>query len=76
MVLAPLTGTPRDVPSAVWVKASRENCLQTDSRIEISQIRTVDKGRIQKVIGHLKPNYYSSINEKISDFLDLRDEYL
>lgn len=76
VIIAPLTNTPKDVPSAVWVTASKENGLKNDSRIEISQLRMIDRSRIGKTLGTLEAKYYEDISEKITNFLDLRDEYL
>lgn len=76
VTLAPLTAHVRNFSSMQKVEPNAGNGLEKDSGVDLSQIRTVDRGRIHKTIGHLEPLYYSSINEKITDFLDLRDEYL
>ena len=76
VVVIPFTSKPKNVPSAIWVIASIENGLKSGSRLEISQIRTIDRGRMGGFLGHLESKYHSEINEKISEFLDLRDEFL
>jgi len=76
VTLAPLTKTARDVPSALWIIATDFNGLQADSRIEVSQLRTVDRGRIHKTIGQLESKYYLDLSQKISNFIDLNDEYI
>ncbi|MFA6006287.1 MAG: type II toxin-antitoxin system PemK/MazF family toxin [Candidatus Paceibacterota bacterium] len=76
VIVVPLTNTPKDVPSAVWIIASKENGLKSDSRLEISQLRMIDRRRISKTLGTLEPKYYKDISEKVTNFLDLNDEYL
>jgi len=75
VIVVPFTSTSKKVPSAVWVVSNEINGLVSDSRIEISQIRSVDKGRIGKKLGHLEFEYFSQISKKISNFLDLEDEF-
>ncbi len=76
VTLAPITKHVRAFRSMLSITSSKENGLDIDSAVDLSQIRTVDKSRIHKTIGHLEPKYYEDISEKISNFLDLRDEYL
>lgn len=76
IIVAPFTSSPKEVPSAQWVIATKENGLKADSRLEFSQIQAIDRGRITKALGQLETKYYKNISEKITNFLDLRDEYI
>ncbi len=45
--------------------------LNQDGTVLLSQIRTVDKSRLQKKIGHLPPAYLAKVNEAIKISLGL-----
>ena len=51
IVIAPITSNLRDYPTRVKVQLN-----STESRIVVDQIRTIDKQRIVKKIGHLSKN--------------------
>ena len=76
VTVAPITSQIRKFLSMQFVVHSSENGLKVDSCIDLSQLRTVDKGRIRKLIGELESQYWSAVNEKITNFLDLRNEYI
>ena len=75
VTIAPITYQIRGVPSMLSVVASKKCGLKIDSCIDFSQMRTLDRGRISKTIGQLESRYYSDVREKITQFLDLFDEY-
>ena len=76
VTVAPITSKIRKFLSMQFVAHSAKNGLKVDSCIDLSQLRTIDKGRIQKLIGALEFQYWSAVNEKITNFLDLRNEYI
>ncbi|MBI5140061.1 MAG: type II toxin-antitoxin system PemK/MazF family toxin [Candidatus Vogelbacteria bacterium] len=76
VTVAPFTKHMRNAPSMQAVKASKDNGMTIDSSLDLSQIRTIDKDRITKIIGRLEVQYWSDTNDKIINFLDLRNEYL
>ena len=73
--IAIFTSNLKSTPAGVLVKKSAVNGLKTDSRLELSQIRTIDKDRIKKKIGALESIYYPELRCKLSDFLDINDEF-
>lgn len=75
VAIAPITSTIKNFPSSIIVKSNSKNKLQKDSRIELSQIRTIDKTRIIKKIGILDNSYKKELCEKLVLFFDLTDEF-
>jgi mRNA interferase MazF len=72
---SPITSKIKNVPSGIIVQASFENQLTSDSRIELSQIRTIDGARIIKKGGTLEGKYWPEIQEKMILFFDIYDEF-
>lgn len=73
--IAPITSSIKNVTSAVIIKQSVQNWLDKKSRIELSQIRTIDKQRLIKTIWSLDDFYKPELNEKLSLFFDLHDDF-
>ncbi len=71
--IAPLTTSIRNTPTGIIVEASMENNLPKKSRIELSQLRVVDKSRLQEKIGKIENKYHQELNKKIFSFFDLSD---
>lgn len=57
-------------PTHVWINKG-EGGLTKDSIIQCEQIRTVDKGRIIKKIGHLDDDFMQKVEEAISIILSM-----
>lgn len=75
IAIAPLTTNIKETPYGVIIDPSGKNGLSQKSRIELSQIRVIDKSRKLKILGVLEREYHPQINEKISDFFDIMDEW-
>ena len=46
VIIAPLTSIERNLPTRIFVKASKMNGLKNDSYIVLDQIKTIDKLRL------------------------------
>lgn len=72
VIIAPLTtkqyGKP--YPTNVTVSAGTAG-IKEDSTVLLSQIRTIDKRRLKKKIGHLAPSHLSEVNRAIAISLGL-----
>jgi mRNA interferase MazF len=75
ITIAPLSTKKKEYPSSLNISASKTNNLQADSRIELSQIRTIDILRIIHFIGKLDDQYRKELQEKIILFFDIYDEF-
>lgn len=75
VAVAPFTSSLKVFPASVIVTASNENGLQNNSRLELSQIRTIDKKRVIKILGKLENIYFQEISSKLSLFLDLENQW-
>jgi len=60
----------REYPTDVWISKD-ESVLDLDSIVQCDQIRTIDKKRIIKIIGHLNQGIIKKINRAILVSLDL-----
>jgi mRNA interferase MazF len=60
----------REYPTDVWL-SKEESALDLDSIVQCDQIRTIDKNRIIKRIGHLNQGIIKKINRAILVSLDL-----
>ena len=60
----------REYPTDVWI-GKEESALDLDSIIQCDQLRTIDKKRIIKKIGHLNQNIIKKVNRAILVSLDL-----
>ena len=74
-VIAPMSTRLRTWGTAVTVEKSGGNGLDKDSRIELSQIATIDEERIKKYLGTLDEKYRGELREKIERLFDLYDEF-
>jgi len=75
VTIAPFTSSLKTFPASVIVQTSQGNGLQNDSRLELSQIRTVDKKRVSKILGILEPKYFQEISAKLSMFFDMENRW-
>ncbi len=60
----------REYPTDVWI-SKEESALDLDSIIQCDQIRTIDKKRIIRKIGHLDQSIMKKVNRAILVSLDL-----
>lgn len=74
--IVPMTSNIHPTPSGVITFPSTDNGLTQKSRIEISQLRVVDRSRLQKKLGTLDLHYREELNHKIKTFFDLEDRYV
>ena len=72
-VVCPLSSTIRRFPHTLVLNPSKTNGLKNESRLDILQIRTIDKGRIVKKLGHLDKRHRRELKEKIKISFDLDD---
>ena len=72
VIIAPLTTKQytKPYPTNVTVPAGTAG-LKEDSTVLLSQIRTIDKLRLEKKIGRLSPSYLSEVNRAIAISLGL-----
>ncbi|OGW80069.1 MAG: PemK family transcriptional regulator [Omnitrophica bacterium RIFCSPLOWO2_12_FULL_44_17] len=72
VIIAPLTtkSFSKEYPTNVNLPKSVSS-LKSDSTILLSQIRTIDKRRLEKKIGHLPQVYLEKVNEAIKISLAL-----
>ena len=65
-IVAPVTSTPRakKYPTEVNI-AAKESGLDSDSTVLLSQIRTIDKSRIDRKLGALSPVKMREVDEAI-----------
>ncbi|MFH1546309.1 MAG: type II toxin-antitoxin system PemK/MazF family toxin, partial [Patescibacteria group bacterium] len=75
VTIVPITSNIKNFPSSIIIKASSKNNLKQDSRIELSQIRTIDRTRIIKKIGALDDFIKKELCDKLILFFDLGDEF-
>ena len=72
VIVAPLTTTRSGKPFPVNVDVPKPVAgLKDDSAILLSQIRTIDKSRLAKKIGHLPDSYLKTVNHAIAISLGL-----
>lgn len=71
-IIAPLTtkSFSKEYPTNVHLPSGIAG-LKSDSTILLSQIRTIDKSRFQKKIGHLSATYLEKVNRAIKISLGL-----
>lgn len=55
VMIVPLTSVERKIPTRVLISASEKSGLVKNSYAVLDQLKTVDKMRIQKVIGEISP---------------------
>lgn len=72
VIIAPLTTKSfrKEYPVNVNIPAG-EGGLKVDSTVLLSQIRTIDKLRLVRKIGHLPPPYLQEVNRAIAISLGL-----
>ena len=72
VIVAPVTtkGFSKEFPTNVRIPKGLAG-LKSDSIILFSQIRTIDKSRLEKKIGHLSENYITKVNMAIKISLGL-----
>ena len=72
VIVAPLTTRPftKSYPTNVAIPGGIAG-IKEDSTVLLSQIRTIDKVRLEKKIGHLSPGYLSEVNRAIAISLGL-----
>ena len=71
-IIAPLTTKkyPKHYPTNVHVSKAAAG-LREDSTVLLSQIRTIDKERLEKKLGHLPASYLDGVNIAIKMSLAL-----
>lgn len=57
-------------PTHVWINKAKGG-LKIDSIIQCEQLRTIDKGRIIKKIGHLNDDFMQKVEEAIRIILSM-----
>lgn len=66
--------TKAKLPTHVNMSANIRNGLKSDSMIELEQIRTIDKKRLQKRIGRIGKATQMQVNKALKISLHLEDE--
>ena len=72
VIIAPVTtkGFTKEYPTNVHIPKGAAG-LKSDSTILLSQIRTIDKSRLEKKIGHLPESYLKKVDGAIKVSLGL-----
>ncbi len=72
VIIAPLTTTRFSKPYPTNVQLPKGTAgLREDSTVLLSQIRTIDKSRLERKLGHLPPALMHHVNEAIQISLGL-----
>jgi len=64
-VIAIISSVIKDYPHTLIIEQTKKNWLKNKSRIDLLQIRTIDKSRIIKSLWILDEKYIEEFNEKI-----------
>ncbi|MBW7954478.1 type II toxin-antitoxin system PemK/MazF family toxin [Candidatus Gracilibacteria bacterium] len=64
-VIAIISSIIKDYPHTLIIENTKINGLKNTSRIDLLQIRTIDKERIISILGKLDLKYKNLLNEKI-----------
>ena len=72
-VVCAISSKIRRLPNTIIIAPSRINNMKKESKIDILQIRTIDKARIIKTIGQLDKKYHRELRERINISFDLND---
>jgi mRNA interferase MazF len=68
--ILPITGELRDAPLfRLLVEPSDSNGLRKTSQIMVDKIRTVARGRVGEIIGHLEQEALVAVNRALAVFL-------
>ena len=70
-VIAILSSVIKDYPHTLIIDKSKENWLEIQSRIDLLQVRTIDKSRIIKKVWDLDENLKEILNDKIKIAFDV-----
>lgn len=54
--IAPVTSVERELPTRIFIKATRGSGLDKDSYVVLDQLKTIDKKRVMRSIGRIS-NY-------------------
>ena len=73
--IAPFTSNYKPTPSGILIPKSPQNQLPQDSRLELSQLRVIDKQRLEKQLGTIDFEHRAAVNQKLSEFFDLSDRF-
>ena len=69
-IVAPITSTIKEFPVTVVLSAGEEG-LKQRSMVNLAQLLTIDKGRLQRRLGHLSDAVMEKVNEAIRVSLDV-----
>jgi len=69
-IVAAITSTIKEFPVTV-VLSEREGGIKQRSMINLAQLLTIDKGRLQKRLGHLSDAVIEQVNEAVRVSLDV-----
>ncbi len=75
ITIVPFTSSIKKIPWSLIINPTSTNNLENLSRLELSQIRTVDQSRIISTLGRLDSHYENELREKIVLFFDLFDKF-
>ena len=69
-IVAAITSTIKEFPVTVVLSAGEEG-LKQRSMVNLAQLLTIDKGRLQKHLGHLSDAVMEQVNEAVRVSLDV-----
>jgi len=73
-VICPITTSLKRFFWTLIIEPSVENGLSKKSRVDILQIKTVDKSRLKRKMGNLEKQYHAIFNAKFAESFDLEDD--
>lgn len=72
-VICPISSKIKRYPHTIIIDPSKSNNLKNQSRLDLLQIRTIDKKRITEKIGQLDKKYHREFKERFKISFDLDD---
>lgn len=70
VIIVPLTSAPKDLPTRVLIKATKESGLNNDSYAALDQLKTVDKSRLSGPIGEILEAEKHAISAILKEMFD------
>lgn len=70
VIIVPLTSVERELPTRVFIKATKQSGLKNDSYAAIDQLKTIDKSRVTTPIGEISELEKHSVSETLKEMFD------
>lgn len=70
VIIVPLISVERELPTRVFIKATKQSGLKNDSYAAIDQLKTIDKSRVTTPIGEISESEKHSVSETLKEMFD------